>query len=71
MEKPNITVRVQASGITQNGFRIELSKEGPAEEFERMKRDLNDMFYRNDAKPLESEEGEQQKEEPYKSRYAD
>ena len=60
-DKPDITVTLRAAGMNRDGIRIDATVEGPAEEFERMKRKLDDVLYRNDAKPLEGQEREGEK----------
>ena len=54
-DKPNITVTLHASGVNRDGVRIEAMKEGFIEDFDRMKRQLEDLLSRNDAKPLPEE----------------
>jgi hypothetical protein len=56
--KPEIHVTLRASGMRSDGVRIEAAVEGPADQFENMRRKLDDLLYRNEAQPI-PQEGEE------------
>ncbi len=62
-EKLNITTTLEASGITRDGIKFHAVKTGPVEETDKMQRQIEDMFHRSDAKPIEDQEGGEKKTE--------
>ncbi len=57
VEKLNITAAFQASPAAE----LSATKTGPVEEIDKKKRQIEDMFYRSDAKPLDGQDKEGEK----------
>lgn len=56
-DKPQISVTLKASGLNRDGVRVDATVEGPAENFDQLKKKIDNLMYDTNAKPI-PEDGE-------------